>query len=469
MRLSVVILSAAVPGFLLTACGGAPLPESYGIYAQGGRSLVQLEEDSSPHRVGPAATLLVFDKIIGSGLLGSGGAALEDLFALHEAAFVRYEVERVKSPNSRAVTEIKLTQLDSRITLDSKIPVTFSPVKGESEMLSIRPREELPDGLYSLWVNDKPYYFVVGLDPEDLPQSASNRCQDKHSDAREKSQGFSWADWMSTFTGPGESRAGNWLESTGYKDCAALDREAQAWREAVATALATGDLRAAFAPTRLFKAYKPQEGGALEQDLLSRIREAADAAFSKERWQEAADLASLFLQLQSNDAAMARIAREAQQRVADAAAAEKAEADERYAARFKASYTPTRTLGRFTVISDKVSRTHGFTGNDRHPIEITDVSVRGLAYLRNSGWITSTNNLEDDYWFCWVTESPVAPRNTGYDQPGAKLTFRNVQDWLAVFATTDERDQFIEMINAAKQSWYEQYGDLVVNGRCPGG
>jgi hypothetical protein len=265
----------------------------------------------------------------------------------------------------------------------------------------------------------------------------------------------------------GQSAHGNWLESTGYLDCAALDAEAQGWRTAAASALANGQLQRAFVPARLFAAYDADGGRGLLKTLSEGLQRSAQQAFDAQRWGEAADFASLGLELDSANPTFQRISTEARQKSADVAATEKAAAEARYAARVRASRTATQTLGHFAVISDKSSRSHGLVPNASHAIEVTNVSIKGLAYLSDSGWITSTNKLDDEYWFCWISEDDIGPAQAYNGKSLVRLSFRNGWGWAAVFNTESESAHFIELLNTAKKAWYSQYRDLVVNGQCP--
>ena len=149
------------------------------------------------------------------------------------------------------------------------------------------------------------------------------------------------------------------------------------------------------------------------------------------------------------------------------AAAEKAAAEARYAARVRASRTATQMLGRFTVVSDKSSTNHGLVPNASHVIEVTDVSIRGLAYLSDAGWITSTNKLTDEYWFCLISEGEIGPIQAYGGKSLVGISFRNGWGWAAVFNTASDCAHFVELLNTAKKDWYSRYGDLVVNGQCP--
>lgn len=456
-----------VIGAFVLSCGGAPLPDSYGIFVQTGRSLVQLRPGVEAQRVRADATLLVFDKIVGSGFLGTGAASLESLFSLHEAALVRFDVERVRRPGSKGLAEVRISRLGEYAPQTPALVVAFGPVSGQPEMLRVIPKQPLVDGLYALRVKDQYHYFLVGLEPTELYDHQANRCQDKHSDSRSKSSGFSWEDWMSAASGGGESRAGNWLERVGFLPCEVLDAEAEAWRKSATDALRAGDPERAFSPSRLYKAFNPSEGADLEREVLAALRSAATESSQRNEWQSAQKLASLALEIEPSDVEMQRVSKEAEAENARAAAVRRAAAEERYAAHLKASYSATEVLGRFAVVSGVISSEHGFKEGDRHVVEITDVSVRGLAFFENARMINSTNRLEDEYWFCNVMREPVRAGKVRRSEYQVVVQLRHLWRWYAVLESAEEQARFVETLNSAKESWYRQYGDLVVEGRCP--
>ena len=146
--------------FLILNCGGPSLPESYGFYAVDGRKLVRFGESETPEKFGPGVKFILFDKILASGLIGQGAVPLEEIAKVQHAAFVRFEVERIKDRRSNGLKELHIIPSGQITPLESNVSVNYSPIKNEPEMLEIAPSERLPRGLYSLRFDSKIFYLL---------------------------------------------------------------------------------------------------------------------------------------------------------------------------------------------------------------------------------------------------------------------------------------------------------------------
>lgn len=146
-----------------TLYGATTLPEFYGMYAfdQGKYHEFQVGEDYSNSNYGAKVRFLVFLKDISSA---------SKRISLQRLVYVRNVV--VHYPAGLSKPEIKpynKWHLGSGHTIKTRI----KPVKGESEMIYVVPREKLAPGLYALSLAEKSvrFYIQATLIPKILSQS----------------------------------------------------------------------------------------------------------------------------------------------------------------------------------------------------------------------------------------------------------------------------------------------------------
>lgn len=446
--------------FLLLACGGPSLPETYGVYGVDGRTTIRLKDGEEIEVFGPKVSFILFDKVIGSGLLGQGAIPLEHVVAVENAAYVRYAVERVKARQGGEVKEVRITQAGRLAALDSAapVPVEYSPIKDQPEMLKVIPTAPLARGCYSLRFDTQRFMFTVGIKEDQIAASSENRCKDQHANSRAPSKGFSWSDWFSLTQGSEKSKSGNWLENTGLLDCAVLDEQAAGWRAEAHRALAEDKLREAFMPTELFFSYDAKDGKPLVEELESKLRAAANVAFAAAKWESAIDFASMALEISPENEEMSTVVTTSRRRMEEAVAAARAAAAATRTRRIKESKTRTKSFGKMQLAVRET-----FKEPEPGPIvEITDVGLFGAT--KDKYYTTETGDPNDFAWYCeFWHKHPI--ESLGRKFLGTyKARFADQSDFM--FLTEEERDRFVALVTRAVEEWNKNFSDVREDYKC---
>lgn len=231
-----------------------PLPNSYGVYAREGRTLIDLTDNEASDDWGLAddVAILVFQR-----QLSESGFTPDRQLTLQKIAYARSEqIQELRTggdlaqtllnrgPGNVSVEEAAALPVGKQtasprfqwITIGNPIAVRYEPVPDRNDMIVIVPEASLETGAYSLAVHSdselRPVLFGVGL-PSDLQDRQSAVCVDEYLYTVARPQGFQgWNQWLSDVTNMEQestrrTAGGNPVLAVSTKPCSVLDEVAK--------------------------------------------------------------------------------------------------------------------------------------------------------------------------------------------------------------------------------------------------
>ena len=208
----------------MTACRSEPLPEAYGVYARTGRALERLEqapEGPSQHDAGDSAIIVLFDNRL------APGQDLTGQIALMQLAWTRLAVDQIVPRQDAEPSRVTGQRLESWTDFNTAaLPVDLQPVEGKQNMLLVKPKLPLRDGIYSVYFFGHSFPFNVGSQAVEVTQR--DRCFDAWRTALDKNAGFSWNNWLTQAQNMQAARTaeGHTVLKTDYKPCRVYDEAA---------------------------------------------------------------------------------------------------------------------------------------------------------------------------------------------------------------------------------------------------
>lgn len=220
VRFSILLVLVSVLG-----CG-APLPESYGVYARDGRHLVELtwEVGEAQFQLSSSATILVFDRA-----LSQPGFDPSDAFRLFRAGFSRYvhathleptPAKALELLNARSVSMNQIDDLPISATrvapsgrwirLGEPLPIRLGPIDNRNDLMALSPVEPLRQGAFILQLDvsgrTSSYLFGVDLAGTDEERHEA-ACVDEYLYTVRRPDGFlGWDQWLKDVAEMGRSR-----------------------------------------------------------------------------------------------------------------------------------------------------------------------------------------------------------------------------------------------------------------------
>jgi hypothetical protein len=226
-----------------SGCERATIPDSYGIYVKDGKRLVRLEAnlpEEMRRNFSRECTILIFDRRLSHPLVKP-----DDMGRILTRKYIRFNVERRHERRNEEPSDIIIRPAGEFAAFGSPLECFIAPVKGHADMVELKPRQALPNGLYYLEFDNERLPFGVNIGKVSEQRSPDNRAVDRYFVTTARSAEFSWDSFLKQTqrdsTQPnylGE----NFIEETYYRDAGVLDTDIKLWTSQFESALADGRL-----------------------------------------------------------------------------------------------------------------------------------------------------------------------------------------------------------------------------------
>jgi len=259
-RIAVAVCTGVVLSANLAGCSGLHLPESYGFYARDGSRLIRLD-DKTPQtergNLAPSATLIIFDR-----RLSMAAVKPEEIAKIFVRRYIRFNVDQQHDQSGAPPVDFIITRADSFGVFGSALDCLIIPIKGQTEMVEVKPKQPLPKGLYYLIFDNERIPFGVGIGSTQDNQSEFSGAVDRYNDSLTKKAAFSWDSWVkATLRGPGSDNhhGGDVVDEKNFADVTKLNAMIDGWKKDFGDKINRKDFPECAKIVRRLKSFDPQD------------------------------------------------------------------------------------------------------------------------------------------------------------------------------------------------------------------
>ena len=436
---------------IAAGCDRQQLPESYGTYIRDGGKLVRLDlntPEADRRDFSENCTMLVFDRWLSQPFVRS-----EQIAKIARRRYIRYHVERLQNDeDAREGDDVVITRANEFGAFGGPIECDFVPVKGQTEMIEVKPRKPLEKGLYYFEVADKRIPFGVKIGAVSEAESPLSAALDKYSESSNSAPKFSWAGWPDSnrraddepFRLP--SRLFDSAEDSSYKPASVLDSSIQEWKASVEKLIAQKDFTRCAKVVRRLRTIEPRENRFVEVVKEGLRRAAADVL--EKNPQVALAYANRLLMITPGDGKASQLAQ---------SASAKMQAWNEQQAKLKDEWQRTsRDVGQTIYTCNFITKQQAFLTKE----EQRGTATVNASFLINE-WVSGRDRQHrNEIWFGDIQKVTPSSERATVDMMPTKhkqyyyVDIKSAQDTARLtFADEAERDTLLRNLEGARAAF----------------